>query len=400
MTIYDKPFKTYNEQIELLKSRGLIVEDYGFAYHALSTLSYYDLITRYQRYFMPDGKKFIDNITIELLYNFSLFDRSVQAFILKYSLLIENIVKTKLSHIMAKDFGVNEAAYLSASKYRESFKLPNNESLKFSSLAFECKKAIIDPKIARDPTLYYHRKHNHIPPWILLKNLSFNNTISLIKLLRNKQQNRIINELVPFPQVRLRDKTNFVFCSLGAIRLFHDFAACNLDFTTLYTYEINHLSSTILSKLGQYLHFYDFCRQRYSRQSYAKELKERLYLLWTVKDLRNACAHNNCIINDFRAPTSAKTIPSQSVNNALINLGISTHVRRKHLRRIPTHQIITTFYTHTLIVSSPEEHNHVVNELQNFKKRLFLNSDYTHNDIIYSSFKLLEKLIDNWFIMI
>lgn len=222
MTIYDKPFKTYNEQIELLKSRGLIVEDYGFAYHALSTLSYYDLITRYQRYFMPDGKKFIDNITIELLYNFSLFDRSVQAFILKYSLLIENIVKTKLSHIMAKDFGVNEVAYLSASKYRESFKLPNNESLKFSSLAFECKKAIIDPKIARDPTLYYHRKHNHIPPWILLKNLSFNNTISLIKLLRNKQRNRIINELVPFPQVRLRDKTNFVFCSLGAIRLFHD----------------------------------------------------------------------------------------------------------------------------------------------------------------------------------
>lgn len=153
--------------------------------------------------------------------------------------------------------------------------------------------------------------------------------------------------------------------------------------------------------LGQYLHFYDFCCQRYSRQSYAKELKERLYLLWTVKDLRNACAHNNCIINDFRAPTSAKTIPSQSVNNALIHLGISTHVRRKHLRRrIPTHQIITTFYTHTLIVSSLEEHNHVVNELQNFKKRLFLNSDYTHNDIIYSSFKLLEKLIDNWFIMI
>lgn len=255
LTIYDKPFKTYNEQIELLKSRGLIVEDYGFAYHALSTLSYYDLITRYQRYFMPDGKKFIDNITIELLYNFSLFDRSVQAFILKYSLLIENIVKTKLSHIMAKDFGVNEVAYLSASKYRESFKLPNNESLKFSSLAFECKKAIIDPKIARDPTLYYHRKHNHIPPWILLKNLSFNNTISLIKLLRNKQRNRIINELVPFPQVRLRDKTNFVFCSLGAIRLFHDFAACNLDFTTLYTYEINHLSPTILSKLldDQYL---------------------------------------------------------------------------------------------------------------------------------------------------
>ena len=39
-----KPFKTYEEQIELLKSRGLTIKDECFARHVLQYMSYYDLI--------------------------------------------------------------------------------------------------------------------------------------------------------------------------------------------------------------------------------------------------------------------------------------------------------------------------------------------------------------------
>lgn len=60
MTTYDKPFKTYEEQIELLRTRNLNISDPEFAIHALDTISYYDLINRYQRYFMPNGDSFID----------------------------------------------------------------------------------------------------------------------------------------------------------------------------------------------------------------------------------------------------------------------------------------------------------------------------------------------------
>lgn len=47
MTTYDKPFKTYEEQIELLRTRNLNISDPEFAIHALDTISYYDLINRY-----------------------------------------------------------------------------------------------------------------------------------------------------------------------------------------------------------------------------------------------------------------------------------------------------------------------------------------------------------------
>lgn len=248
MTICDKPFKTYDEQIELLKSRGLIIEDYEFALHALNTISYYDLINRYQRYFMPNGEKFIDNTRIELLYSFSLFDKSIQSFILKYSMFIENIFKTKLAYTLAKDFGASESEYLSAAKYRQSYQNPNG-TLTFNSIFLECKKTILDPKITNNPTLYYYKKHNHVPPWILLKNLSFSNAINLFKLLKDTQRDIIVNELIPNEQIALSDKINFVFCSLEAIRLFRNFAAHNLDFTALRTDETRKLSPTVISKL-------------------------------------------------------------------------------------------------------------------------------------------------------
>ena len=43
--VYDKPFKTYKEQIEILKNKyKLNIKNENFALELLSTISYYDLI--------------------------------------------------------------------------------------------------------------------------------------------------------------------------------------------------------------------------------------------------------------------------------------------------------------------------------------------------------------------
>ena len=49
-----KPFKTYEEQIELLKSRGLTIKDECFARHVLQYMSYYDLINGYKSVLIPN----------------------------------------------------------------------------------------------------------------------------------------------------------------------------------------------------------------------------------------------------------------------------------------------------------------------------------------------------------
>lgn len=257
MTIYDKPFKTYEEQIELLRTRNLNISDSEFAMHALDTISYYDLINRYQRYFMPNGEYFIESTTIEQLYSLSMFDRSIQAFILKYSMFIENIFKTKLAYTLSRDFGVDMSVYLAKSKYKEFYQSPNNV-LTFDAVQLECLKTRNDNKIASNPTLYYREHHNHIPPWILLKNLSFSNSINLFKLLKNTQRDDVVNALLPDETSRtipLNDKTNFIICALEAIRVFRNAAAHNLDFTALRTDETRKIPSSTLSKclLGNFL---------------------------------------------------------------------------------------------------------------------------------------------------
>lgn len=250
MIIYDKPFKTYEQQIELLRTRNLNISNQEFAIHALDTISYYDLINRYQKHFIPDGEHFIEGTTIEQLYSLSMFDRSIQAFILKYSMFIENIFKTKLAYTLSRDFGVDMSVYLAKSKYKESYQNPNNV-LTFDAVQLECFKTRNDDKIANNPTLYYREHHNHIPPWILLKNLSFSNSINLFKLLKNAQRDDVVNELLPNEPdkiIPLNDKTNFIICALEAIRVFRNAAAHNLDFTALRTDETRKIPSSTLSK--------------------------------------------------------------------------------------------------------------------------------------------------------
>ena len=74
---YDKPFKTYREQIDILKNRyGLIIEDEDFAEAALKSLTYYDLVNGYKDCFM-EKERFIEGMTIDFIYLFSLVDKGI-----------------------------------------------------------------------------------------------------------------------------------------------------------------------------------------------------------------------------------------------------------------------------------------------------------------------------------
>ena len=144
---------------------------------------------------------------------------------------------------------------------------------------------------------------------------------------------------------------------------------------------------------GQYLHFYEVCAKR--NQSQNKELLRRLYLMRVVKDLRNACAHNNCIINDLRAQTNRD--PNEEIQKVFASLGFSKGVRSKHLKRVAMYQIITTLYAHKEIVISPGVHKNIALKLRDLNDRFYRDRDYSKNGIITSSFNILSKTFDKWF---
>ena len=101
---------------------------------------------------------------------------------------------------------------------------------------------------------------------------------------------------------------------------------------------------------GQYLYFYKYCADLLQNT----EITERLYLMYTVKSLRNACAHNNCIINDINS-THNKRI-NADLSKECAKFIKSPSSRRRHLGHISTYQILTTMYAHQRICISTGVH--------------------------------------------
>ena len=98
-----KNFKTIAEQIEILKSRNLIIEDYNKVYEILSKNNYYYLINGYKDLFLDTqlpNEIYITNTKFEELYNLYLFDKNIKINFLKYLLLLENEIESILPFII------------------------------------------------------------------------------------------------------------------------------------------------------------------------------------------------------------------------------------------------------------------------------------------------------------
>lgn len=232
--VFDKPFKTYDEQIVHLRDDyGLIIDDENLAKYLLSTFSYYDIINGYQECMMHNGR-FRNGITIMYLYLFHVFDKEFQNILFKKILLIENSFKTKLAYVISEHYGVSIYDYLDKSNYKPGYKNKISFKQLKSSILHDIGKVDKQNNLVAcnvQPCKHYFDKHHHIPAWILMKNVSFDNAIALYLLLKPTAKEEVTNSLIP-DNISLGDKISFLTSSLTLIRKFRNTIAHNLKFVT------------------------------------------------------------------------------------------------------------------------------------------------------------------------
>ena len=221
---YDKPFKTLDEQLNILRARGLEIYDEDKGKHILLTASYYDLINGYKDIFMPNDQ-FKPGTTIEKLFVFDFMDKSVQALTMKYGLMVEVKFKAHLAYILAKNIGVHQDDYLDAKHYKRKV----NRNLTFLKVKEEINKQL-NVNFAKHPTKHYLKKHNHVPPWILFKNVSLGTSINLFKCLNSSNKSEVANLLIPSNKLETKEKIALIMTAMEGIRRFRNFAAHNLNF--------------------------------------------------------------------------------------------------------------------------------------------------------------------------
>lgn len=222
---YDKPFQDISQQVEVLQNKGLIILDPVLAENILMTVSYYDLVNGYKEVFIKN-KVYIKNTSIEDLFAFWYLDKRVQALTIKYSLIIETIFKQKLSYVIAKNIGVDEKIYLNPKYYKKKA-----GGLLFNNLKIDIMR-LLSVKHSKAPTKYYIKSHNHVPPWILLKNASFGISINMFKFLSTKDKAEVANLLIQSDAVLVYEKIELIISFLEGLRKFRNYAAHNLKFIT------------------------------------------------------------------------------------------------------------------------------------------------------------------------
>ena len=119
-----------------------------------------------------------------------------------------------------------------------------------------------------------------------------------------------------------------------------------------------------------------------------------------VRQLRNACAHGNCIINDLRpvtnpAPAKAGVSDAPKYITAFVkSAGISKSSRHKKLSNPRINQIVSLFYTYDIVVTTNKTRTQRLNELHSLiNVRLKANGDYfSKNQLLKSTYDFFLKL--------
>ncbi len=175
-----KEFKTIDEQINILHSRGLVFDNIDFAREKLLETNYYNTINGYKRLFVTvnsDGSEsFIPNARYEELYYLSEFDRSIRSVYLENILKIENRLRTLVAYYFSEEYGHDN--YLKIENFDTLRNSTDNDEVVekrikcIQYMISSIQKDIADSIEKKDYINHYIMKHGYIPLWVLVNVLS------------------------------------------------------------------------------------------------------------------------------------------------------------------------------------------------------------------------------------
>ncbi len=173
-------------------------------------------------------------------------------------------------------------------------------------------------------------------------------------------------------------------------------AKFNINKSTKEIYEFPVWAFVEVISFGTLRDFYKFYYKYYKLND-----KHNIgFLLQTVNQLRNAVAHNNCIINNLYPiePQNARKINTDNrVSNFISSLGIGKSMKSKKMKNPRINQIVTTLYVFDKVVTSKNVKKYRYKELDELvNDRMKYRSDYySTNETIKTAYEFLQKISNN-----
>lgn len=187
-----KEYKTFNQQLTILRSRGMIVPTDGRPKRFLEQENYYNVINGYKDLFLRKDEQgnvivpeeYLPNTHFNELKALFLFDRELRFLFLKYLLIFENSFKTVIAHEFSRKYP-KANSYLEIANYRDDD--PKGVLKQISILT----KTIHDNVGAKGAIKHYIEEYGAVPLWVLVNYLTIGNLSYLYAALKDSEKNVI-----------------------------------------------------------------------------------------------------------------------------------------------------------------------------------------------------------------
>ncbi len=183
-----KIFKNLDEQIDILRSKGLVINNIDKAKEILFRENYF-FISGYRHLFMANKKDshFINGTTFEELYSMFSFDRKIRNIFFSFILIIENNMKSIISYQLSKKYGYKEKDYLNPNNFTQDAM----KTRQVYDILNKMRRQIRINGREHTATLHYIDNYGYVPMWILVKVLSFGIISEFYGILKSEDQTRI-----------------------------------------------------------------------------------------------------------------------------------------------------------------------------------------------------------------
>ena len=183
--LVEKDFKTIDQQIDIFKKKGLIIDDEVTAKDILLKENYF-FLNGYRHIFMnsPTDRTFISGTTFSELYALFKFDRYSRNIFFKNLLIIENRLKSVISYQLSKKYGYKEKDYLNP----RNFTHDPEKKRRVKDVIEKMKRQIRINTGRHNATMHYLKNYGYIPLWILVKVLSFGMVCELYSIMTDEDK--------------------------------------------------------------------------------------------------------------------------------------------------------------------------------------------------------------------
>jgi len=183
-----KTSKTFKEQLEILKNRGLIINDETSALIILKEINYYRL-SGYMLSFKTEDDLFLPNITFENIYSIYKLDKQLRLLLLDIIENIEIAFRTHISYHLAHKYG--PVGYKNPKNFNEK---------KFHNQFLLDLKENINKNKDKEFIEHHIKKYaGEFPIWVVVEILSFGNLSKLFKNMINEDKEMICETYYKIP---------------------------------------------------------------------------------------------------------------------------------------------------------------------------------------------------------